>query len=442
MKKVVLVIDHKDRDLKGIALVAFWLNAKHGVFPYITNTKNEITCLIKYKPDLILIQHVRHHHQREFLQFAKAQNTAIAISLTEGFPISKELILFSVGRDEYVPCIDLYLPWGSVFDEYINASPLTKGSKTVAVGCPRFDYHTPAYLPLSMTKNEFFRTLNLDKNIPLVLWLTNYNYANHKEGTEGFIKIMKDPKTSDSRIAFIVEPVVRDHQTVYDTMSDYFQRLVESMPEVNFLIKVHPGEREELYRNKFANYSNLRIISGIDIPLSALIAYADIQLNWRCTTSAEAWITDINKPVVSIEPKDIRTDVFKYFSLGSDIISDYSSLRERVSYYLNGGRVSQELVDKRKKFISDYLYKADGCSAQRCADAVYDYIPQTKPCRRSWHNYKILLKYLPRYRFNKKWIAHKKGESHPKYIPKELIHQEMAKLMKLFNRKADYAVEM
>ena len=112
MKKAVLVIDHKDRDLKGIVLIAYWLNKKYGVLPYLTHTKNEISCLIKYKPEVILVQHVRHNHQEEFLKYAQKQNTTVALNLAEGYPDNLDNIIFYIGRDEYIKYVDLFLPWG------------------------------------------------------------------------------------------------------------------------------------------------------------------------------------------------------------------------------------------------------------------------------------------------------------------------------------------
>ena len=443
MKKVVLVVDHKDRDLRGVVLIAFWLNAKFGVFPYLTSTKNEISCLIKYKPDLILVQHVRHHHQEEFLRYAKAQKTAIAVSLAEGFPLTNEQYLFQVGRDEYIKLINLFLTWGRRFNEFISKDSLTKNSVSIAVGPPRFDFYTSRFKALHMSKDDFCEALEIRKDIPIILWFTSSIYANPINGYEEFIKVMKDPKTSDSRIAHIIEPLARDHQRVFDLMSSYFERLLKAFPSVNFIIKVHPAEREEVYRDRFRNYPNLRIVSGAKIPLSSMLVHADIQLNWRCTTSSEAWLASIKKIVIGIEPEDIELkDYFRYLGSGNDIVMDYSSLYKKMNYYLNGGEVSQDLIHRRQRFIKDYLFGGDGCSAERCAEAIYNYISRRKTPRWTKYNYKIFIKYFRNYCFKKDWLALKRDKEHPKYIPQDLIHEEMRDLMEIFNRRVEYSIEM
>lgn len=443
MKKVVLVIDHKDRDLRGVVLIAFWLNAKYGVLPYLTHTKNEISSLIKHKPDLILVQHVRHHHQREFLHFARSQKTAIAVSLAEGFPLTNEQYLFQVGRDEYIKLINLFLTWGRRFNESISKDSLTKDSVSITVGSPRFDYHTPRFKAVNMCKDDFCKALKIEKKKPIISWMTNSIYANPVNGYEEFIKVMKDLNTSDSRIAHMIEPLARDHQRVFDLISSYFEKLLKAFPDISFIIKVHPAEREEVYQDKFRNYPNLRIVSGAKTPISPIIMYADIQLNWRCTTSSEAWIRSINSKTISVEPEDIElNDYFRYLNSGNDVVSDYSSLYKKINYYLNGGEVSQDLIHRRQKFIRDYLFAGDGCSAERCAEVIYNYISKRKTPRWNIYNYKIFIKYFRHYRFKKEWLVSKRDRNHPKYIPQELIHEEMGNLMKLFNTRVKYVVEM
>ena len=161
MIKVVLVIDHLERDLRGVVLVAWWLNIKWGIKPIITHTKNEISSLIKYKPDMILLQHVRHHWQKEFLEYAKAQNTAIGISLAEGFPIDKNMYIFQAGRDEYVKMVDLFLTWGPEFNQELKRNTLTKHAISIDVGSPRFDYHNNKYDSLTDKKNKINKKFNI-----------------------------------------------------------------------------------------------------------------------------------------------------------------------------------------------------------------------------------------------------------------------------------------
>ncbi len=425
MKKALLVVDHKERDLRGIVLIACWLYAKYGVYPFITNTKNEISSLIKYRPDLILLQHVRHNHQKEFLDFAKAQGTTIAVLASEGFPNYPENILFTVGREDYFQYIDLLLTWGDIFINKCNRHHLIRHAEVVAVGSPRFDYHTSFFSSLCMTKESFCKLIGIDLNMPIVLWMTNGKYANPPEGMEAFIRRTKSPDFSDHRIAATIEPKARDHQRVYDVVSDYLLKLAADFPKVNFLIKVHPAEPVEVYYKKYKNHKNVKIIDSLNnFSLSDLIRHSDIQLNFRCTTSAEAWMMDINKIVIGFESADLELDEFNYLASGCDMVDDYASLKVKISHYLNGGNTEQSLMQLRTKFIKDFLYSNDGKSAQRCAKVIADHISDKSNVVWGWDNYKTFMRYLPKYRFNNKWVAMHRGTDHPKHIDPALVKAE------------------
>lgn len=439
MKKAVLVIDHKERDLRGIVLIAYWLYTKYGIFPYLTTTKNEMASLIKYKPDILLLQHVRHLRQKCFLDYAKNQNTAIALLMAEGFANYPENILFGAGRDEFLSYVNLLFPWGQIFIKSCNKKHLIENAKVVAIGSPRFDYHTPEFKSLCMSRSEFSQILGINPDTPNVVWMTNSKYANPKEGFEKLVSRIKSPEASDHRIAGVIEPKTRDHQRIFDAISGYLLRLAKEITNINILIKVHPAEPIEVYENKFKDCSNVKIIAKLDkIPLTDLIRHADIQINWRCTTAAEAWLMDINKNVIGVEVANLELDEFTYLAAGCDMAADYKALREKVQSYLDGGKIPDLLLLKRQDFINDFLFSADGLSAQRCAREIAACIKNKAKTKPSLKNLGTYLKYLPKYRFNKNWVTLDRGENHAKYISSELVEAEIKNCEKLFGNKCEY----
>ena len=442
-KKVLLVIDHFNRDLRGIVLIAYWLNVKYGIKPYITHTRNEISSLIKHKCDLILIQHVRHHHQRKFLEYAKNQGTAIGLLLAEGFSNYPSNVLFSVGRDEYIPYIDIFMPWGPDLIRTCRNAHVIQRAQTVPVGSPRFDYHTEQYSGLFVSRREFCESQDLPEDSQFVLWMSSSKYANPKEGYDVLVKTIKNPNTSDNRIAGVIEEKARDHQRIYDTMSTHFAALAEEFDKTTYLIKVHPSERKVVYQERFRSYPNVKIVDDSAVGLSDLIYHADVQLNWRCTTSAEAWVMNLGKRVIGIEVPDLELDdEFKYLTLGNDIVTGYEQLRDKTEYYLAGGTVSDDLIEKRKQFIANFLVANDGNSAKRCAGVISNFIQGRKPPKHNWVTLKTVGRVLHRYRFNREWVNDKRTPEHPKYIDPDIFHDEMKKCESLFGQKCDYCMEM
>tara|TARA_B100000315_G_C14562901_1_gene581415 strand:- start:780 stop:2111 length:1332 start_codon:yes stop_codon:yes gene_type:complete len=442
MKKVLLIIDHFKRDLRGIALIAYWLNVKYEIKPYITHTRNELSSLIKHKPDLILLQHVRHHHQREFLEYAKIQGTAIGLLLAEGFSNYPNNVLFSVGRDEYIPYIDLFMPWGPDLIKSCRNAPLIQKAHVVPVGSPRFDYHTKQYADLFISRRKFCNRLDLPTDSQFVLWMSSTKYANPEEGYHAFVKRSKKSSFSDNRIVAVIEEKSRDQQLVYDTLSSYFAALAEEFDKTTFLIKPHPAERIIVYQERFRSYPNVKIVDDSAVGLSDLIYHADVQLNWRCTTSAEAWVMNIGKRVIGIEVPDLELDEFKYITQGNDMVADYGQLRDKTEYYLAGGTVPEHLIEKRKQFIENFLVANDGNSAKRCAGVISNFIQGRKSPKHNWATVKTVAKYFRRYRFNREWVLDKRTPEHPKYIDPDIFHGEIKKCESLFGQKCDYYLDM
>ncbi len=439
MKKALLVVDHRERDLRGIVLIAYWLYVKHGIFPYLTTTKNEISSLIKYSPDLILLQHVRHKWQEEFLRYAKARGVKIALSIAEGFPNFPKNILFSAGRGRYLKDIDLIMPWGDIFIEECEEKNKYERIKFIATGSPRFDFHTKLFDKLNVGRDKFLLMMGLDDK-PVILWMSSTKYANPKEGLEKLVERIKRPDASDHRIADVIEEKAKDHQRVYDIFSDYMLRIAEELgKDVNVIVKVHPAEPIEIYENKFKGLDNVVVINKLDkVSLTELIKYADIQVNWRCTTAAEAWMNDIENVVVGIDVDGLYLEEFAYLQEGSDIAKDYGEFRDKIFYYLEGGKTPTELLEKRKNFIRRFLVANDGKSAVRCADTVAELLKDGVSKKINAEVLKVWAKYIFQYRFNSNWTVLNRGPGHPKYISEEDVKVIASMCGELFGKKMEY----
>lgn len=442
LKKVVLVVDHKNRDLDGIALIAHHLYTKHNIFPHLTTTKNEISSLIKYQPELILIQHVRHEHQREFLTYCKEKGIKIALSLAEGFPRQPRDIIFSIGKKEFIPMLDLIMPWGRTLSHFCKNSPLTTGVTISETGAPRFDFHSRNLANRSQARERVCKALSLEKNRKIVLWTTNYKYANHPHlSDKELIELIKTPTTSDHRIAETIEKKVHDHNLCRQKTSESILKLVTNFPNVNFIVKLHPSESQFSYKQYFENCSNVDIFRDHDdLHLSDLLLAVDVQIGWRCTTSAESWLSNINTRTIDYEPDGLLLDEFSYLSSGNEYASNYSELQNRLTYYLCGGTVSQELIEIRRNFVADFLYSDDGKSAERCADTINQFlVKQPNKYSTTLRSSSIFFRHLKDYRFNKGWVALHRSSSHDKYISRKEVDRSMQRCSRAYNETAEYA---
>jgi surface carbohydrate biosynthesis protein len=441
MKKAVLVVDHKNRDLEGIALIAHHLYAKQRIFPFITTTKNEISSLIKYRPDIILVQHVRHEHQREFLTYCKEKNIKIALSLAEGFPRRPEDIIFSIGNTEFVKLIDLILPWGKILANSCRQSPLTDSATISETGSPRFDYHSKELTNSTQAKENICHAFSMEKGRKIILWTTNFKYANYPEGDDALIRRIKEPSTGDHRISSSIQEKIHDHNLCFEKTAESVLRLAKSFPDITFLIKVHPAESVHCYFQHFSNYGNVVIFQHHEnVTLSDLLSACDIKISYRCATSAETWLANLEHPSIEYQPDGLLLDDFDYLSLGNEQVSNYHDLHNLITRYLGGKTVPAELVAVRRQFIRDYLYSDDGKSAERCASRISDFLNSHSTDKtvtlKSSH---IYWRHLKNYRFNRAWVALHRSSSHDKYISRKEVDRSMQRCSRAYNETAEYA---
>ena len=443
-KKAVLVIDHKDRDLRGIVLIAYKLYTKYKVYPYLTTTKNEISSLIKYQPDFILLQHVRHPRQKEFLDYARGKNIKIGLLLAEGFPKTAKDIFSSAGLKEFIYYLDLIMLWGKALFNNAESKNIYKPKlKVKAVGSPRFDFHTEVFKNSFLNKSEFSFELGLKEKLPIVVLMTNYKYANREGGIKNLIQQVKTPGSSDHRLASVIGPKARDHQKLFSIINKYYLMLIKDFPKVHFLIKVHPAEPNSIYHKIYNNHKNVRILGDDNekISLSDIIRNADIEITSRCTTTAESFIMDVTKNIIGINlnNKNLELNEFEYLERGTDLVSNYQELKDRVEFYLEGNSTSETLIEKRIQFISEFLYSNDGNSADRCAQAINDMINLFKRSRSyTITSTRIFLRHLIQYKFNSKWTSFNRPPKHPKYISKEDVNKIANICEKTFGEKMEY----
>ena len=441
MKKAVLVVDHKNRDLEGIALIAHHLYTKQKIFPFITTTKNEISSLIKYQPDIILVQHVRHEHQREFLTYCKEKNIKIALSLAEGFPRHLEDIIFSIGNTEFVKLIDLILPWGRILANSCRQSPLTVSATISETGSPRFDYHSKELTNSTQARENICHAFSIEKSRKIILWTTNFKYANYPEGDDALIRLIKNPRASDHRISDSIQEKLHDHNLCFEKTTESVLRLAKVFPDITFLIKVHPGEYGlSCYLQHFSSCKNVVVFQHHEnVTLSDLLLACDIKISYRCTTSPEAWLANLEHPSIEYQPVGLVLDEFEYLSLGNDRVSDYHELHNLITRYLGGETIPTELVAVRRQFIRDYLYSDDGKSAERCASRISDFLNSHSTDKtvtlKSSH---IYWRHLKNYRFKRTWVAMHRNPTHSKYISRDDVDRCMHRCSRAYGETAEY----
>lgn len=243
-------------------------------------------------------------------------------------------------------------------------------------GNPRFDKY---FRPLP-TKEEFCQREGWDPHRPIVfyaaslLWVRGEDYDSRDWS---FV-----PNASDALPRIIEQRYVTN---------EAFFGLAESHPEVNFVLKPHPGDgrpQEFVDEVRRRRLPNLRYFHN-EVDIADLLPVCDLFLHWNSTSSTEAWF--LGKPTLSLQ-FDPSLDFFlSDFIRGSEILRSEAELRARVRRYLAGGQTPPEILRERDRFLRAWYGTVDGRAVERCAaalEAVYQRQPPRPRTRRTWSEWK------------------------------------------------------
>ncbi len=111
-----------------------------------------------------------------------------------------------------------------------------------------------------------------------------------------------------------------------------------------------------------------------DEPIFNVLNACDVLVHTNTTASTEAWF--LGKPTISMVFIKKYRPYFGDQIECSEIVSDYRQLYDRLDYYLDGGKLPDELKVKIDRFITDWYYKVDGKSTKRCAQFIDDFLKQ------------------------------------------------------------------
>jgi len=152
---------------------------------------------------------------------------------------------------------------------------------------------------------------------------------------------------------------------------DAFVTLVRSFPEVNFVLKLHPTEDHQYYKDLIrkdlsSSASRVRIIAHEYI--WDVLNATDIELNRSCTTAIESWL--LGKPTIEMQLNPDEYYFSPEFASGSDMVRSSDELIEKVSYYLTGASIPQNLQKARDEFLRKWCHSPDGKSTRTVVDHI------------------------------------------------------------------------
>lgn len=353
-RRACLVVDHPLRDLDGLVLVGAELAARGWRVDLVPMYhKHEVFLLA---PDVLLINYVRFANI-DFVRSCRRLGIPVVVLDTEG-GVRQDLGVYAEQLRPYAGDISMLCVWGHAQREAVAEAVAQGGAELRLTGSPRYDF---AVQPWSGALAPV-----LDEAAPVVLVNTNFPLADPRfqSARRETRELTAGMGMEEERVRRLVDEVTRVRAEVTATIG----KLARALPEATFVVRPHPFERHDFYRDQLAGLDNVRVAQSHTV--LHWMRHATIVLHHNCSTAIEAFLTG-REPVflAFIEAPLLLQPTSVSVSRSAASFEDLLGLTREA---LNGGMAPapEDLRARRRRVVTDYFCADDGAAHRRVADAL------------------------------------------------------------------------
>lgn len=277
-----LPVEVKNRELHAKVLLA--KHAAEWGFNVILGRKNDLNELVVRMPPGVYLGLGAFENFRPFFSKLKHLGFDVVVNEEEGLVTYSDRMYVDmrVSR-ETLRQIDALFTWGGENQSVLaNAFPEFEG-KFQVTGNPRFDLLKPRNQRVYAAEMEEIAA----RYGKFVLFCTSFSSINHFDKKLDYIKSLVDKKTLRSPES--IENFVRYREVKLRTFAaflDAIPRLAASNPSVNIVVRPHPSENMDIYREFEARFPNVHVDARYSV--HPWIIKAEALVHHYCTTSIEA----------------------------------------------------------------------------------------------------------------------------------------------------------
>lgn len=363
MAKILICIDHKWRDLPAYVYAAILMERKGHTVQLIRNGFEKYF-LVGMRPDLIIMPHIWGVGQQQFAKKLANQGVLVVLMPTEGIATLATWQEYVAGKDNDMSGVDLGLTWSNEMADILAQNPTITRNKIKTIGCPRFDFYRKPLIETIRTKSEFCKEYGWNEYSQIVTVATNFTQAQFHDVNPMFLaedaERLGYTKVANDSAGSLSEMAQRDFES-REILCEAFIRLVNDLPNRNFILKLHPSEDHIYYFNSLKNKlgdSSKRVAIVTQAYIWEILTISDVEIQRSCTTGVESWM--LGKPTIEAKLNPDEWYFSPDFASGSYIASSYPDLLRQTIAYLDGEDVSQELQVNRKVFIDKWCHLIDG----------------------------------------------------------------------------------
>ena len=400
--RILLICDHKWRDLPNLIALKVRLEHRFEHTVVLTPVKDMGAMFHLFEPHCVVFNHMNLGPFRQFAKRLQEDGAAVVVLPTEGRPSRKELLPVTYGKYTDYSNVDLYLSWSAEVERNMVQLGTLLPDHIETVGCTRFDFYREPLCRMVSTRERFCAKHDLDPDRPIVTWATQYNYARFLHENQEFNR--KDltrlgVKACFEAVGYDIERLPEDQHYERLAAADAFFEVARARPQVQFIIKPHPGEDIAFYQERVKRASLPNVSFIFQEYIWDLLNATDLHLHQACTTAIEGWL--LRKPTVEMKLDNRLPFVWDEMEAGSDKAESAADLGDIVDSYLTGHTLSEGMQSRREQHIEKWFYKVDGRRCQEAARHI-DNLLEDHPGRRHW-SWKVQLRYALVDRFDLPW---------------------------------------
>lgn len=373
--KIGLVLDNPQRDFVGIALLTHqFLNKGHEVYVVPMYDQGYDVPLLGL--DAIFVNYARTANL-EFMRSYKEMGLSVFVLDTEG-GLMPETGMWSpeawakrvrdIGANRY---IDLYFFWGSRHQSaFARYSGITQDRLHVT-GSPRYDICHEKWRALLHSDRSGYVLVNL--NFPSINpWWGHATYAAAEQRID-FHSAYKEITDTAQVVNIDVNaavPLENERKRVLNEYVRVLREVTARNPDRFFVLRPHPFEHKEIYRQVFADRKNVDI--NVTGEVFRMIRDADFVIHLNCSTSVESRL--LGKTAYSLE--FLNSDLLRAnIMVPSQISVPVHSAEELNRIVKHPGRAVPD--ESYRDIIYPWFYKCDGSAAQRVTEIATSVLAAT-----------------------------------------------------------------
>ncbi len=380
MAKILIVTDHKWRDLPGNTFLKMFLEQKYGHTVVLVRLNEERLFVPSFRPDMVIYNNLYTPDVNKYARYLHGKGVKIVILPTEGIAFSDEQTLLFSHKYSGIEFIDSYIAWNDLISGAISHNNVLPSERIVRLGSCRFDFYSKIMGSCRKGRNYFYERYAIPIENRNILVATNFANAEFWPDYSFLQKDLARQRAKGIKAFGNAGKLAKYEFDYREKVFESLRVLCREVRGVNIIIKYHPSERVSVYHKLMSDLKDLNpnvyLVEGEYI--WDVLNVSDVIIQ-RCSTVAiEAWLMDKHTVELELMPS-INHFLQPRYKDGSVRVNNHQDLVDMVGKLLEHEQdISADLNEQRSRILSEILENRRGGATEKIATHVDSLLQETK----------------------------------------------------------------